>query len=401
MAGSNFLIFAQTNTPVMRSATPVKIFIAYARKDGEFLETLRAHMAPLIRSGRVQVWFDGLIEPGAVWDDTIKHNLHSAEIILLLISANSLSSDYFYGKEVADAMERHRAGTARVIPFILRSCLWQETELGTLQALPQDGVPVEKWTHEDDAYENTLQHINRIVSEIELRRQEADNAIQRSRVEQEPEASETVLPKQPDRHHGEKIHPATEKARLSREKPEELSSQVVGPIPQRESHLLNAAEKNPEESPMDTPGITPKWLNWLFSWVPTAYRKTAVRYGLIAGAVNALARFVKLKLHLNYEEFYTILPVYEFFWLCVNILLAGLALRAFRRSQTSRQVSFKQAVLFSLFFAISAAGIFYILATVLGWGTFVSFEYLSSCFVSLFFSGLILSPFFVWIKRSS
>ncbi|MEN8447410.1 MAG: GUN4 domain-containing protein [Cyanobacteria bacterium J06555_13] len=52
-------------------------------------------------------------------------------------------------------MERHEAGEARVIPIILRRCLWHRTPFGKLQALPKNGSPVvdvSAWATRDDAF---------------------------------------------------------------------------------------------------------------------------------------------------------------------------------------------------------------------------------------------------------
>jgi len=32
------------------------------------LDELRVHFVPLERSGKVKIWYDGKIEPGAVWE---------------------------------------------------------------------------------------------------------------------------------------------------------------------------------------------------------------------------------------------------------------------------------------------------------------------------------------------
>ncbi len=121
------------------------MFIAYARKDAELLEELRIHLRPLERTKRAVIWYDGKIEPGAVWEDAIKKNLHAADIILLLLSAHAIDSDYFYEKEMADAMERHERVETRVVPLIVKPCAWKATPLAKLQVLPKDGKAVSTW----------------------------------------------------------------------------------------------------------------------------------------------------------------------------------------------------------------------------------------------------------------
>ena len=146
----------------------LQIFIAYARKDASFLDELRTHFTPLERSGKVKIWYDGKIEPGVVWETAIKDNLHSADVILLLVSSDAIASDYFYEKEMTDALARHAKGTARVVPLIIRPCAWQATPFSELQALPRDGKPVSTWADRDDAYANAVNSLLATLNNIHL-----------------------------------------------------------------------------------------------------------------------------------------------------------------------------------------------------------------------------------------
>ena len=153
---------------------PVQIFIAYSRKDSNLLDELRVHFVPLERGGKVKIWYDGKIEPGAVWEDAIKQHLHGSDIILLLVSADAIASDYFYDKEVADALKRHEKGEARVVPLILRPCAWRATPLAELQALPQNGKPVTTWSDRDEAYTDAVEQILGFLEVIEKKKRAAE-----------------------------------------------------------------------------------------------------------------------------------------------------------------------------------------------------------------------------------
>ena len=144
----------------------VRIFIAYSHKDRAFLDELRVHAAPLTRNQRLQIWFDGEIRPGEVWDSSIKENLHAARIILLLLSAHALNSDYFYEKEVGEALDRHADGRARVVPVLLAPCMWDETPLKHLQGLPDGMRAITDWPDRDSAWQNVLRGIRRIIGEL-------------------------------------------------------------------------------------------------------------------------------------------------------------------------------------------------------------------------------------------
>lgn len=141
----------------------VDIFIAYSHRDLSFKNELKKILRPLLHAGKASLWDDYDIEAGKDWETEIKKRLHSAEIILLLVSPDSLDSDYFYGEEVTIALERHAKGEATVVPIILRHCLWHITPLGTLEALPEKGKAVASWVSQDEAMTNVALRLLEIV----------------------------------------------------------------------------------------------------------------------------------------------------------------------------------------------------------------------------------------------
>ena len=96
----------------------------------------------------------------------IDEHLNDAGIILLLVSADFLGSDYCYDVEMRRAMERDRDGTARVIPVILRPCDWVSAPFGRLQALPTDARPIASWQDKDQAFTDIAHGIRRAVEEL-------------------------------------------------------------------------------------------------------------------------------------------------------------------------------------------------------------------------------------------
>ncbi len=148
-----------------------KVFIAYAREDETFLHHLKKYLAPLELNQSIEVWYDGEIEPGEVWNSTIKKHLHQADIILLLVSATALASPYFWNEEVKDALVRHERKEAIVVPVILSYCGWQMTDLQQLQALPKDAKPISAWEDESAAYNSVLKGIDKRVKTIQQRKQ--------------------------------------------------------------------------------------------------------------------------------------------------------------------------------------------------------------------------------------
>jgi hypothetical protein len=128
------------------------VFFSYSHKDETLRNQLETHLAMLKRQGVISAWYDRRLVAGDEIDQGIKQELDRADIILLLVSADFLASEYCYGVEMRRALERHDQGEARVIPIILRPCDWHHAPFGKLLASPTDGLPVTKWTDPDDAF---------------------------------------------------------------------------------------------------------------------------------------------------------------------------------------------------------------------------------------------------------
>jgi hypothetical protein len=157
---------ATTPSTAPKLAGPVEVFYSYSHKDDDLRERLVTHLKLLQRQGVIKGWHDRLISAGTEWEGQIDHYLESAQIILLLISADFLASDYCYDKEMTRALARHEAGEARVIPIILKSVDWTGAPFSKLQALPRDGKAVTSWSNQDEAFTQIAQGIRQIALEL-------------------------------------------------------------------------------------------------------------------------------------------------------------------------------------------------------------------------------------------
>jgi len=148
---------------------PVKVFYSYAHEDAELLEKLKTHLAGLKQRKLISEWHDGEISAGTEWNEEILKQLESAAVILLLISPDFINSDYSNNVEVKKAIERHKEGTARVIPIILRPVDWDDLAFSNLKALPADGRPVTRWPNRDEAFLDITKGIVTAIGELNLR----------------------------------------------------------------------------------------------------------------------------------------------------------------------------------------------------------------------------------------
>ena len=144
----------------------VQLFYSYSHKDESLRNELETHLKLLQRQGLIETWHDRKIEAGDEWKQRIDENLERAEVILLLISADFIASDYCYEKEMNRALERQERGEARVIPIIVRDVNWRIAPFSKLQALPKDGLAVTLWPSKDSAWRNVSEGIERVAEEM-------------------------------------------------------------------------------------------------------------------------------------------------------------------------------------------------------------------------------------------
>src|SRR5262245_2305666 len=144
----------------------LEVLFSYAHEDEKLRDELVKHLSLLQRQGVITAWHDRKITAGTEWAGAIDAHLQSAQIILMLVSADFMASDYCYDVEMQRAMARHEAKEARVIPVILRPVDWQDAPFGKLQALPTDGKPITNWLNQDDAFVNVARGIRAVAQEL-------------------------------------------------------------------------------------------------------------------------------------------------------------------------------------------------------------------------------------------
>lgn len=142
---------------------PARVFVSYSHEDETYLRKLIAHLSPLERTGAILTWFDRSIEAGQDFAAAIEKQLADADIVLLLVSANFVMSDYCYKKEMRTALERHSRGELRVVPIVITPVDFSKTPFARLQALPRDAKPVSSWPQPDEAWVDVVRGIDRIV----------------------------------------------------------------------------------------------------------------------------------------------------------------------------------------------------------------------------------------------
>ncbi len=142
---------------------PLKGFIAYSHKNSTEKDALRTYLAVMEQQNKLVTWHDGDITAGdKASQEGILKEVVDSDILLYLVSAASLASKNC-NKELAEALN----AKIRVIPIILESCDWLNHKLSDFQALPNKGLPINKWHPESDGWQNVVNGVRKAVEEMQ------------------------------------------------------------------------------------------------------------------------------------------------------------------------------------------------------------------------------------------
>jgi len=150
----------------------VKVFFSYSHKDEELRNELEEHLALLKRQGIIASWHDRRISAGNDFGEEISEHLETANLVLLIISASFLASDYCYEKEMRRALEKHHEGSAVVVPVILHPCDWHSSLFGKLRATPTDGKPVSMYANQNQALSVVARDVRDVAERLQSEAQE-------------------------------------------------------------------------------------------------------------------------------------------------------------------------------------------------------------------------------------
>jgi len=161
----------------------VKIFFSYAHEDREYLNEFKDYIKIFERNELVEQWDDNELVVGEKWDSKIKDKIYSADIVIFLLSASSLASDYIYNHELKIAFELNEMDEVYVIPIIIKDCLWNMTEFSEFQILPLEGKAVNSWRLKEEAWTSVARGLKKAIDNIIVAKQESVKDIELENVE--------------------------------------------------------------------------------------------------------------------------------------------------------------------------------------------------------------------------
>ncbi len=170
---------------LMSSAKPL-IFISYAHADepekprGEeiqWLSFVMKFLRPAVKSREFAVWDDRDMHGGTRWNPEIERNLRTCDIFVLLVSANSMASNYIIDKELEIARERLVVGDGlHVYPLLIEPTPKAGLDrVCDLNLRPRDAKPFQSYplAERNQRMSDAADEIAAIAAEIAARKEAA------------------------------------------------------------------------------------------------------------------------------------------------------------------------------------------------------------------------------------
>ncbi len=138
------------------------VFISYSHQDEKWKDRVVTHLKVLEKQGLLHSWNDRDITLGSDWLPKIAEELNKAKVVVLLISADFLTSDFILGTEVPLILSRRQSEGITVIPMIVRPCTIKPIPwLSKIQWYPQDGKPLSTLTK--PKWETELANLTQLI----------------------------------------------------------------------------------------------------------------------------------------------------------------------------------------------------------------------------------------------
>ncbi len=152
--------------------TPVRLVVLYHPKDAAFKRRIVNHLAGLERQTIIRIWAKDLILAGSQHEEETKRALEEAEIILFLVSSDSVAAEGLWSKELGIGIQRAEKESVRLIPVLVRHFHLEETPLKAYERLPRNGQPVDskEWRSKDEPYLEISREISKICVKITRKR---------------------------------------------------------------------------------------------------------------------------------------------------------------------------------------------------------------------------------------
>jgi internalin A len=118
------------------------VYISYVLEDESLAKEFDKYLKPIEKPGEFKFSDRLSILPGDNERQFIRDKIDTADIIILLITQNYLTTNWSYNNELIKSIERSEVDSCTTIPVILKDCLWVDTPLNNYKPVLYNEKPL-------------------------------------------------------------------------------------------------------------------------------------------------------------------------------------------------------------------------------------------------------------------
>lgn len=163
-----FLLRSQPNKANKKEPSEkINIFISYAHADKKWLERLEKHLKVLAKHiGPVEYWDDTKLKGGDKWKKEIENAIKRANVAILLVSTDFLSSDFISTDELPPLLRKAEEEGTRILPLIVSPCAFTMSVISDFQAVNNPEKTLADLASDEAAIERTYLELIKNIQEL-------------------------------------------------------------------------------------------------------------------------------------------------------------------------------------------------------------------------------------------
>ena len=143
-----------------------QVFVSFSPSDKSYLEDIKKHFKPF--KDKINFGGNDQVLPGQNWKEEIEEAISKTKVIILLLSADFLASDFIISNELPSLLKAAENDGARILTVILRPCLYDIIdELEDYKKMNPGNVPILSMDmmEREELYVNLVRQTKRILGE--------------------------------------------------------------------------------------------------------------------------------------------------------------------------------------------------------------------------------------------
>lgn len=125
------------------TAERAKVFISFHRRDRRWFDRLGKHLEPLLSRGLVDAWNEARVKPEAPWREELEQAIRSAQVAVVLVSADYLASALAIQEEIPLLLDEAGRGDLVVLPVIVSPSAYARSPLARFRSANSPSSPLD------------------------------------------------------------------------------------------------------------------------------------------------------------------------------------------------------------------------------------------------------------------